>query len=131
MALMSYTLDSRHLHQLGAVFTELQERTASMQHMLSAVGDYWTQYYKDIATLKQASSGSVAMFSNEYAKMLDFVLSADIINIPEEARSQFDMLYFDMSDFIPVKLNSDNTYSKVADSLHEVDKNNIDDMVCA
>ncbi|MGN1038206.1 MAG: hypothetical protein ACI4P0_02280, partial [Mailhella sp.] len=102
MALQTYTMQQNYLHELGAVFLEMSERTASMQSMLTALGDYWQNYYRSLPALKQAVSGFVSAVSTEYAKMLDFVLSADIIDIPDESRGQFDMLYFDMLDFIPM-----------------------------
>lgn len=99
-----------------------------MQHMLSAVGDYWAQYYKDILTLRQAASGSVAVISNEYAKMLDFVLSADIIDIPEESRGQFDMLYFDLLDFVPMLKEADGSYSKIDKHIYDTTAEEMDAM---
>lgn len=128
MALLTYEMKSIYLHQLGAVFAELQERTRSMQHMLSAVGDYWTQYYKDMLTLRQAASGSVAVISNEYAKMLDFVLSADILDIPDETRSQFDMLYFDMLDFVPMVRDGHGGYTPLGKHIYDTSPEEMDAM---
>ncbi len=84
------------------MLAEISRYSLSTKAMLTALGDYWTNYYRNLDPIAQAATGSVAAISKEYTRFLDMVLAANILDIPLKDSSQFDLLVIRQSDFTPV-----------------------------
>ena len=82
----------------GEVLSELSSFSLQSRGILTALGDFWTDYYRDLEPLQYAASGSVVSVSKEYTRLLDLVLSSNILDIPVDSSSQFELLVFDESD---------------------------------
>lgn len=100
MAIRPYRSAYTDLKSPGGILGELSEHALRTKAMLTALGDYWTAYYRDLEALATASSGSVAAVSREYTRLLDMVLSANVLDIPIKSPAQFDLLVFDEADLI-------------------------------
>lgn len=83
----------------GEVLGELSAFSLQSRGVLTALGDFWTDYYRNLEDLQYAASGSVVSISKEYTKLLDLVLSSSILDIPVDSSSQFELLVFDEADF--------------------------------
>ena len=81
---------------------DISRYSLSTKAMLTALGDYWTNYYRNLDPIASAATGSVAAISKEYTRLLDMVLAANILDIPLRDSSQFDLLVIRSGDFKPV-----------------------------
>lgn len=81
-----------------ARLTELQLHSGQTKALLSALGDYWTAYYRDTDVLAHATTGYAVALSAEYRKLLNNVLAANIIDVPIQSTLQVDLLVFSETD---------------------------------
>lgn len=75
----------RHGHSLAV----------SSRGLLTALGDFWTEYLADVDVLKALMAGSVQLLSQEYERVLDMALSSNIIDIPAETPLSYKLFTFD------------------------------------
>lgn len=77
---------------------EINEYGLRAKAMLTALGDYWTNYYRDLDPLACATTGSMAAVSKEYTRILDLVRSSNILDVPLRQTSQFELLSISRAD---------------------------------
>lgn len=65
------------------------------RNLLTALGDYWFEYFGDLELLQANFSGVNALLSTQYVTLLNQVLSSNIINIPTEQPFAYDLIVFD------------------------------------
>ena len=70
--------------------------------MLSALGDYWTAYYRDTGPIAAGMTGAVTAFSREYTHILDMVRASNILDVPITDSDQFELIVISSEDFVPV-----------------------------
>lgn len=80
------------------VLSEISQYSLSAKAMLTALGDYWTNYYRNLEPIAAASTGAVAALSKEYTRILDLVRSANILDIPLRQSEQFRLLVIKACD---------------------------------
>ena len=61
---------------------EISDHSLQARSMLTALGDYWTAYYRDLVPVSLAASGSMAAVSKEYTRLLDLVRASNILDVP-------------------------------------------------
>lgn len=83
---------------LGRNLAGLAEYCGRTKALLTALGDYWTAYYRDLETLATAATGSVVAVSAEYARLLDFVLASNVLDVPIRTPTPAELLLFDEAD---------------------------------
>lgn len=81
-----------------AQLSTLKEQTYSTKGLLTMLGDYWVNYYKDTQSLSQAVSGYVTSVGKHLTKTFELVRSGNILNIPPEQYDPFNLLLFKRSD---------------------------------
>ena len=81
---------------------EISAYSLQARSMLTALGDYWTAYYRDLVPVSIASSGSMASVSREYTRLLDLVRASNILDVPITNASPFELLVIDAADLHPV-----------------------------
>lgn len=77
---------------------EISDHSLQARSMLTALGDYWTAYYRDLVPVSLAASGSMAAVSKEYTRLLDLVRASNILDVPITDASQFELLVIDAAD---------------------------------
>lgn len=77
---------------------EISNYSLQARSMLTALGDYWTAYYRDLVPVSLAASGSMAAASKEYTRLLDLVRASNILDVPITDASQFELLVIDAAD---------------------------------
>ena len=83
MSLKEYVKPQTTLELSESLFAAYSEGVQT-KALLTALGDYWSDYYADLDTVAATSTGAVALYSQEYSQMLDFVLASNIIDMPVE-----------------------------------------------
>ena len=101
MAIIPYTADGVS-PDVTSRLLEISTYSLQARSMLTALGDYWTAYYRDLVPVSIASSGSMASVSREYTRLLDLVRASNILDVPITDASQFELLVLDASDLHPV-----------------------------
>lgn len=81
-----------------AVLAETFYQGQSTRNILSALGDYWTEYFNDYDLLKAVVSGATTLYSTEYYKVLNMVLSSNVSYIPIEEPTRFGIKVFSIKD---------------------------------
>ena len=76
----------------------LMEQTYSTRGLLTMLGDYWVNYYKDTQSLAQANSGYVATIGKHLTRVFELIKSGNILDIPPEQFTPFELLMFKRSD---------------------------------
>jgi len=106
MALIAYENTTTYVGDqfLSETFTQGQ----STRNILAALGDYWTEYFTDQDLLKAAVSGAVTLYSSEYFRVLNTVLSSNVTHIPVEEPIRYGIQYFSIED-IQTHLLEDDT----------------------
>lgn len=84
--------------ETAAVLSEISQYSLSAKAMLTALGDYWTNYYRNLEPIATASTGAVAALSKEYTRILDLVRSSNILDIPLRQSEQFRLLVIKACD---------------------------------
>lgn len=102
MAVQSYTRAEGFDTPLGVRLAGLKEYSGQTKAMLTALGDYWTAYYRDLEPLSHAATGSVVAVSAEYTRLLDYVLASNVLDVPIRTPLHADLLLFDEKDVLPV-----------------------------
>ena len=77
---------------------EISDHSLQARSMLTALGDYWTAYYRDLVPVSLAASGSMAAVSKEYTRLLDLVRASNILDVPITDASQLELLVIDAAD---------------------------------
>ena len=77
---------------------ELHAHSNSTKALMSALGDYWTSYFKDYEDLVNVTTGCVVSLGTEYRRLLDMILQSNIVDIPCRDTLHIDLLYFDESE---------------------------------
>lgn len=77
----------------------VNEYGVSHRTMLLALGDYWNDYFPDMATLASISTGAEVLFSDVYDQLLEMVLASSIHHIPEIDKLKYSMVLFKENDF--------------------------------
>jgi len=75
---------------------------ATSKALLSALGDYWSDYFSDLDNLVSAATGAEVLVSESYNKLLDFVLSSSLLQIPVKKPVTYNLIVFNEEDFCPV-----------------------------
>lgn len=101
MAISLYTKPATTIPISAELLTAYSEGVQS-KTLLTALGDYWSDYYIDADTLSVASTGAVALYSQEYSKMLDYVLASNIIDIPVDKPFSYQLFGFSEEFFTTV-----------------------------
>lgn len=70
----------------------------STRSLLSALGDFWYDYFTDTDLLNATISGVVTLYATEYYQILNLVLGSSIFDIPVEEPIKYDLLVFDNSN---------------------------------
>ena len=81
-----------------AQLTMLKEQTYSTKGLLTMLGDYWVNYYKDTQSLSQAASGYVTTIGKHLTRTFELIRSGNILDIPPEQYDPFELLLFKRSD---------------------------------
>lgn len=110
---------------VDAQLASLAQQTMSTRGMLTMLGDYWVDYYRDTPTLAQAHSGFVAAAGRQMTRLLETIKSGNILDLPVEQGLAFDLLIFNRSDFTEIKNQQGETDSYFV-SLEGCDINNIE-----
>ena len=84
--------------EVAVSLSNISEYSLRAKAMLTALGDYWTNYYRNLDPIAVAATGSVASISKEYTRLLDMVRSSNILDIPVQQSAQFDLLVIDKND---------------------------------
>lgn len=101
MAISLYTKPATTIPISAELVTAYSEGVQS-KTLLTALGDYWSDYYIDADTLSVASTGAVALYSQEYSKMLDYVLASNIIDVPVDKPFAYQLFGFSEEFFTTV-----------------------------
>jgi len=101
MAVFKYT-EPGLSPEVSVSLSEINEYSLRAKAMLTALGDYWTNYYKNLSPIAVATTGSVASISREYTHLLDIIKSSNILDIPIQQSDQFELLVIDCADVQPV-----------------------------
>lgn len=64
------------------VLHDLSGYAQATRAMCSALGDYWMQLYRDTEVLAQTGAAMAASLSTEFSRVLDIVLSSNVLDIP-------------------------------------------------
>ena len=102
MAIFQYR-DHQAEPALDAQLASLAQQTMSTRGLLTMLGDYWVDYYRDTPSLAQANSGFVAAAGRQLTRLLETIKSGNILDLPVEQGLSFDLLIFNKSDFTTVK----------------------------
>lgn len=102
MAVLPYSRSENFDTPLSGRLAALKDYSGRTKALLTALGDYWTAYYRDLEPLSHAATGSVAAVSAEYSRLLDDVLASSVLDVPIRAPLQADLLLFDERDLLPV-----------------------------
>lgn len=70
--------------------------------LLSLLGTFWNRYYKDIVVAEYLATGGFWLNSVEYTRVLQTVLSSNILNIPEYQTTAYAIKVFDTRKMYPV-----------------------------
>lgn len=97
MAIISYQHHNLS-PEVAVSLSEINQYSLRAKAMLTALGDYWTNYYRNLDPIAVATTGSVAAISKEYTHLLDIVKSSNIFDIPIQQSDQFELLVFDYKD---------------------------------
>lgn len=124
MAIIQYR-DHMASPAVDAQLASLAQQTMSTRGMLTMLGDYWVDYYRDTPTLAQAHSGFVAAAGRQMTRLLETIKSGNILDLPVEQGLAFDLLIFNRSDFTEIK-NQDGSIDSYFVSLEGCDINNIE-----
>lgn len=116
MAITPYKAEGVRPDAVSRLF-EISEYSLQARSMLTALGDYWTAYYRDIVPVSVATTGSMASVSREYTRLLDLVRASNILDVPITDASQFELLVIDAADIRAV--HTDGYGTEV--SCYEVD----------
>jgi hypothetical protein len=81
---------------------EISQYSLRAKAMLTALGDYWTNYYRNLDPIAAATTGSVAAVSKEYTHILDMVRASNILDVPIQQSDQFDLLVINYADVRPI-----------------------------
>lgn len=84
--------------EAARALSEINQYSLSAKAMLTALGDYWTNYYRNLEPIAAAATGAVAALSKEYTRILDMVRSANILDIPLRQSDQFQLLVVRLAD---------------------------------
>ncbi|MCB5270534.1 MAG: hypothetical protein LHW56_01665 [Candidatus Cloacimonetes bacterium] len=95
MALISYTRDPELYGYSDRYMKEALERGATTRNFLSALGDYWTEYFKDRESLQRVLSGSFELLATQYNSLLGRVLCSSLITAPIHLPIKHRLLVFD------------------------------------
>lgn len=85
-----------------ALLQSLQDG-AYTKALLSALGDFWRDYYVDSEVLNELATGAVALYSKEYSSLLHTVMASNILDIPTEKPVRYQLYAFGEA-FIKEKL---------------------------
>lgn len=89
--------------------SDINAHSLQTKAMLTALGDYWTNYYRNLEPIAAATSGSVASISKEYTKLLDLVKSANVLDVPLLQTTQFELLVIKLKDLKRVEARDGST----------------------
>ena len=81
----------------GTGIFEAHQQSMSGRSLLTALGDYWQNYFADPDVLQANMAGMNALLSTEYVQLLQTVLNSNIIQIPTARPLEYDLLVFDSS----------------------------------
>ena len=95
--------------EVAVSLSDINQYSLRAKAMLTALGDYWTNYYRNLDPIAVATTGSVASVSKEYTRLLDMVKSSNILDIPVQQSAQFELLVIDKRDVQTVFLEDGNT----------------------
>ena len=84
--------------EVAVSLSNISQYSLRAKAMLTALGDYWTNYYRNLDPIAVATTGSVASISKEYTRLLDMVKASNILDIPVQQSEQFDLLVIDQKD---------------------------------
>ncbi len=84
--------------EVAVSLANISQYSLRAKAMLTALGDYWTNYYRNLDPIAVATTGSVASISKEYTRLLDMVRSSNILDVPVQQSAQFDLLVIDNAD---------------------------------
>ncbi|OUO53297.1 hypothetical protein B5F76_05835 [Desulfovibrio sp. An276] len=124
MAIIQYR-DHMASPAVDAQLASLAQQTMSTRGMLTMLGDYWVDYYRDTPTLAQAHSGFVAAAGRQMTRLLETIKSGNILDLPVEQGLAFDLLIFNRSDFVTT-YDAEGNISSYYVSLEGCDINNIE-----
>lgn len=97
MALHPYVRDPQLYGYSDRYMKEALERGATTRNFLSALGDYWTEYFRDRDSLQRVLSGSFELLATQYNRLLGRVLCSSLITAPIHLSLKHRLLVFDRS----------------------------------
>lgn len=65
------------------------------KNILTFLGDYWSEYYRDFEELKTLATGAVSLYSQEYRDLLGMVLGSSLIDTPAHLHRGFRLFVFE------------------------------------
>ena len=84
--------------EVSVNLSEINQYSLRAKALLTAVGDYWTNYYRNLDPIAVATTGSVASVSKEYTRLLDMIKASNILDVPFQQSEQFDLLVINHDD---------------------------------
>lgn len=84
--------------EAAKALSDINQYSLSAKAMLTALGDYWTNYYRNLEPIAAAATGAVTALSKEYTRILDLVRSSNILDIPLRQSEQFQLLVVHSGD---------------------------------
>lgn len=101
MAILPYKRQLSNI-EISSELVRAYEEGVQSKTLLTALGDYWVDYYVDADTLATVATGAVALYSQEYSRVLDYVLASNILDIPVEKPVAY-QLYGFSEEFFNIK----------------------------
>lgn len=104
--------------EAAKALSDINQYSLSAKAMLTALGDYWTNYYRNLEPIAAAATGAVTALSKEYTRILDLVRSANILDIPLRQSEQFQLLVVhsgDMREVLDSEGNTEHFFIPLAD----------------
>lgn len=95
--------------EAAKALSDINQYSLSAKAMLTALGDYWTNYYRNLEPIAAAATGAVTALSKEHTRILDLVRSANILDIPLRQSEQFQLLVVHSCDVREVLDSEGNT----------------------
>lgn len=84
-------------------YTSLNRQLTNDKAILTLLGSFWSNYYKDLLTVNSLETGAFWLANSEYEKILNAVLSSSILTIPEYQTRAYELHIFDADKFILVE----------------------------
>lgn len=79
--------------------TVLPRQLTNDKHILMLLGNFWSNYYKDIVTVNSLDTGAFWLAQTEYDRILNQVLSSSILTIPEYQTKAYSLHIFEAAKF--------------------------------